>query len=218
MSLPLELQRLGQSIIDAQEMRVKAIGGLVLKAAQALRDFRLEQEGMIAELRDLLAKTESLRKKDFDTMMDDIIAQRKEREMAVIGVLERFGSEGGRMIAELRRFLNQDGCLRLDEFAKLKEAILTEQERREKEVAEVLREFHREQEELNTALRKLLSRGVSVRVRDFKSTIRALQVQRKEGQGELGDVLKELERVRDAVAEDWHGVMVRQRRGASASR
>lgn len=213
MSLPLEWQQLGQSIIDSQEVRIKAVGGLILKAAEVLKGFQLEQEEMIARLRDLLAKGERLRKKDFNTMMNDIFSQRSERERGVVEALERFGKEGEVMIAELRRFLGQDNCPRLEEFANLREGILARQEQMEREVAESLREFHREQEELNLVLRKLLSKGESVTIRDFKSMVKALQAQRKEREGELGDVLKELERVRQEVSKDWQEVMVRQRRG-----
>ncbi len=49
--------------------------------------------------------------------------------------------------------------------------------------------------------------------------IRALQVQRQERENELGDMLKELERVQDEVTVEWQRVMattIGQRRGLTA--
>jgi len=94
---------------------------------------------------------------------------------------------------------------------KLKEVILAQQEERESAVARVLREFHRELGELNAALSKVLSKGESVTIKDFRSMIKALHAQRKDREGEMGDMLKEMERIREEVGGDWQAVMVTSR-------
>ena len=221
MVTPQDIRDLAQSIVDSYEMRVKTVSALMKEAAEALRNFRVEQEEAIARLRDDLATNKSLRKKDFDSMIKGLLTRRADKEKEVSEVLEGFRSGGEETVAGLRRFLTDEGkVLRLEDFAHLKGDILARQEERERKAAEVLREFHREQEELNAALRKLLSKGESATIRDFRSTIRALKLQRQERENELGDMLKELERVHDEATAEWQRVIATtmgQRRGLTAS-
>ena len=210
------LQGVAQGIIDSYQMRVKTVGNLMLEAAEALKNLQLEQQELIYELRELLAKSQSLRKKDFDTKMKTILSQRREGEEEVVGAIEEFHRWGERMLTELRRFFSNDKPLTREDFADLKEIILFRQEERERETARVLREFHREQEELRTALLKLLSKGDLVRIKDCESAVKALQFQQREREGELGAMLKELDRVSDEARGEWQGVMTTMGQGLTA--
>ena len=82
MTVGNDLRVLANSIIDSYEMRVKTVGALMNQANQLLRSFQLEIEDMMASLRNNLAKFESLRNKDFDSMMCSVIelCQRTEEE------------------------------------------------------------------------------------------------------------------------------------------
>jgi len=75
-----DLRALANSIIDSYEMRVRTVNGLMDQAYSFLKSFQMELEDMIARLRDNLAKAESLRKKDFDRMIGDVIERRHESE------------------------------------------------------------------------------------------------------------------------------------------
>lgn len=217
MAMRENLQALAQGIIDSYQVRVKTVGNLMMEAAEELRNLQLEQQDLLTDLRDLLAKSKSLRKKDFDTKVEAILNQRGEREGEVIRAIDEFHRWVETMATELRRFFSNDKPLTMEDFADLKEIILLRQEEREREAARVLREFHLEQEELKTVLQKLLSKGDSVRIKDFKSAIKALQFHQKEREGELGAMLKELDRVSEEVKGDWQGVMTTMRQGLTAS-
>jgi len=215
-----DMRRLAQSIVDSYELRVKAVGALMKQAAETLENAQAQQEAAIAKLREDLAKHRSLRKRDFESMIAGVLSRRGDRKQQVAQALEEFDKGGAEIVAELRRVLVGEGqAVTARDFAHLKTDILPRQEKRSQRVAEVLREFHREQEELSTVLSRLLSKGESATAKDLKLMVRALKVQRQEREGELGGVLKELERVHDEVTLEWQRVMATgfgQRRGLTA--
>lgn len=218
MGIAEDMRVLVQNIIDSYEMRVKTVGRLVKQANELLKSFHAEQEELASKLRDNLAKGECLRKKDFDLMMEGIRAQRKKREKEVAEVLERFQREEEEMIAELRKIITSGERTRLEEFKVLKENILARQREREESVREVLRNFHLEQEELGAGLKKLLSKNESVRIRDFKAMIKAIRVQQKERESEVGEMLEDFRRVREEVSAEWQRLAssMERRRGLTA--
>lgn len=218
MGIAEDMRVLVQNIIDSYEMRVRTVGRLVKQANELLKSFHAEQEELASKLRDNLAKGECLRKKDFDLMMEGIRAQRKKREKEVAEVLERFQREEEEMIAELRKIITSGERTRLEEFKVLKENILARQREREESVREVLRNFHLEQEELGAGLKKLLSKNESVRIRDFKAMIKAIRVQQKERESEVGEMLEDFRRVREEVSAEWQRLAssMERRRGLTA--
>ena len=48
-----------------------------------------------------------------------------------------------------------------------------------KKISRMLKDFHRDQEEINTALRMLLEKGSSVKIKDFKAMLKAFRIERK---------------------------------------
>ena len=95
-----------EKAIDSYKLQVKTVTGLINQVIQLLKDFHLEQEELLVELRDLLAQATSLRKRDFDKMIEDIRSHRRLREAEVTQIVENFLREEEAMIAELRSFLN----------------------------------------------------------------------------------------------------------------
>lgn len=207
MEVAEEIKNLAQSIINSYESRVKTISVLMKKAGEVLKSFRLEQGEMINELRERLAKNESLRKKDFDSMWESVQVKQKEREKEVTQRLERFQKEQGEMVAELRRVLMSVDYPRLEDFEITKENILTRQRERERELGETLKNFHQEQEEISSALRKLLSKNESLRINNFRAMIKAFQVQQREKESEVNRMLIEFERVDEEINKQWQRVM-----------
>ncbi|MFQ5904580.1 MAG: hypothetical protein ACE5JO_12920 [Candidatus Binatia bacterium] len=203
-----DLRTLASSVVDAYEMRVKAISPLMKKVAGLLSSFRREQEEMANELKDRLAKARSLRKKDFDHMMEEIRSRRNGREKEVVEVLERFQKEEEETIRGLRKVLTKDQHPRSEDFKVLKEEILSRHKERERVVTEMLRDFHLEQEELSNALRRLLSKGQDAKIKDLKLTITSLKVRRVHRQSEIGKILENLESVQDQVVNKWIKLIV----------
>jgi len=197
-----------KGIINSYEMRVKAVSALMSQTIQVLKTSQRQQEKMTQELRNILAKTECLRKRDFDKMMEEMWGQRRKREKEIHRMLEIFLIEEKEMVDELRKLVNSEEVVEVKDFMVLKERILGHQREREREVSKTLKSFHLEQEELSTALKKLLLKGGRVRIKQFKNMVRGLQAHRTHKESGLGKALDELEMVDREVNTAWHRVMM----------
>jgi len=201
-----------RGIIDSYEMRVKTVSALMSQTIKVLKNSQQQQEKMAEELRNILAKTEYLRKKDFDGIMEEMWGQRRKREKEIHHTLEIFMIEEKEMIDELRKLVNSEELVRIEDFIVLKERILNHQRERERKVSKALKSFHLEQEELSAALKKLLIKGERVRIKHFKNMVKGLQAHRTHKESSIGRTLEELEMVDREVDTAWQRVMMNTRK------
>ena len=202
-----DLKSLASSIIDSYEVRMKTVNGLMEQSYRFLRSFQTELEDMIIRLRDNLAKAESLRKKDFDHMMADLTERRVSQEKEAENVFSRFQEEEMAMVDRLRKVITSKGGSRLEDMEVIREDILKRQKERESGIIQVLKRIQVEQEELKVALKRLLEKGESVRVRDFKVMLKSLRAQQGVRDNQFGRMLEELAMVRDKVQSQWQTVV-----------
>lgn len=200
------LKTLADGIIDSYEMRVKTVNGLMAQAYHFLTGFQTEVEEMVVQVRDNLAKSESLRKKDFDRMMADLTERRRAREAEAEQVFNRFQAEEKEMIDRLRNIMLSGGRSNPEDMEVIREDILNRQKDREAGIVRALKRFQLEQEELKTGLRRLLEKGESVKVRDFKRMLNALRAQQNSREGQVDRILEDLDRVRHKVQNQWAAV------------
>ena len=201
-----DLKALAHSILDSYEMRVRTVNGLMDQAYHFLKSFQMEVEDMIVRLRDNLAKAESLRKKDFDRMISDVMEQRGKCEEEAEQSLKLFQVQEEGMIGRLRKIILQGNRSGLEDIEAIKADISTRQKEREKDIIKALKRFQIEQEELRVALKNLLSKGEQVKVKDFKVMLRSLRAQQGERDAELGRMLEDFDVVRDRVQHQWQSV------------
>lgn len=194
-------------ILNSYETRVRVVGEMMKETTAVLKRLSEEQAEMALQLRDTLAKKESLRRRDFDSLLEDIVLRNVDKEKKVNKVLESFGKEQGDVIARLRNILTGNEKIKLSDFRALSKGILERLDRREKEVSDLLRSFHIEQEEVAASLRKLVEKGQEVRTKDFKAMIESLKLRRLERGGEVGQLLNTLGKVQDEVKLRWEKVL-----------
>ncbi len=194
-------------ILNSYETRVKVVGEVMQKTTALLRRLSEEQAEMASHLRDVLAKKESLRKRDFDSLLKDTVLRSLDKEKEVNEVLESFQKEQGDIIARFRNILTGNEKVNLSDFRALSKEILERLDRREKEISDLLRSFHIEQEEVAASLRKLVEKGDRVRTKDFKAVIESLKLRRLERGGEVGQLLNALGKVQDEVKLRWEKVL-----------
>ncbi|MEW6215796.1 MAG: hypothetical protein AB1478_11460, partial [Nitrospirota bacterium] len=183
------------------------VTSLMREVNQRVKNYHIQQEQLTNRLKEMLAKTECLRKKDFDIMMAGIRSQQREREKEVSQMVEDFCKEEEEIVAKLREILTIKNLSTLEDFKILKEKMLNRPKERERRVTQILKDFHRDQEELNTALRMLLEKGPSVRIKDFKAMVKAFYIERKYENVEVSKILEEFERVKDEIGNQWQRVM-----------
>ncbi len=201
-----DLKSLANSIIDSYEMRVNTVNGLMDQAYHFLRNFQLEVEEMTIRLRDNLAKGESLRKKDFDRMLGDVIVCRQQTEQEAKQSLSHFHEEEKEMIDHLRKIVLGGSSSALEDMRAIKDDISRRQKEREKSIVKALKRLQIEQEELKIALKNLLSKGDDVKVKDFRMMIRSLKAQQSNRGDELTKMLDDFDVVRTRVQGQWQSV------------
>jgi len=188
------MKNIVDNIVSSYEARIQSIGTLfdtthqiLLGFQDSLLDTKQEREKLNAELRESLTKNESLRRKDFDNMMQGILLTQDEREKEVRNLLSSYLNEQKEMAQALRENLGKfknslikGEVRRVKEFQEMIKEILTKQGKSKDKVTSRLKEFRREQRVLASRLKELLAKGKELRIRDFKSMLKEFKARYKE--------------------------------------
>ncbi|MBU0570389.1 hypothetical protein KKB40_06485 [Patescibacteria group bacterium] len=118
---------------------VDRVSGLKEETRAMVKEFKEEQEQQQERLKRNLAKGESLRKKDFELLIKDLVEKRKQREKDVVRMIEQFKKEEEEMASGLRRLLDKGEDVRIKDFKKMLAKIRVRQEERKPEVEELRR-------------------------------------------------------------------------------
>jgi len=196
-----------EGIVNSYESKVKMVTSLIREVNQRINAYHIEQEEMTNALKQILAKNECLRMKDFDAMMVGIRSQQAAGEREIKQMVDDFCREEDENVSKLKEFLTVKSVSTLKDFKILKEKMLNRPKERERRISQILKDFHRDQEELNTALKMLLEKGPSVKIKDFKAMLRAFQIERKDENAQVDKILEEFEKVKDEIGTQWQKVM-----------
>ena len=131
--MPTNNFKIAQDIVTSYEARVKVVAQIAEDTNKLLDAFRQKRETMSQELKGALAQHESLRKKDFDKMMGEILVAQSEREENVKQMLSNFQSQEMSIVENLRAMLKKGEKLRLKDFKKTLVKIKIDQEMHQKE-------------------------------------------------------------------------------------
>lgn len=196
-----------QLLLDSYRCRLKTLRTLLARTTEALEKSRQDQEQMMEELRESLARRESLRRKDFDAMMGSICTHRQDQERQVSRMVSRFLRQRQATVQELRRLLGDGTGLRLDECRALTERVIGEHESFERGIGGALFNLHLEEEELSAGLKEVLAKGEGARRRPLKALARTFLTRQSLAKSELGGFLEELTALRGEFVARWRGVL-----------
>jgi len=196
-----------EGIIDTYEERVRTVTSLMKQAVQRIQAFHKEQEELANRLKALLARNESLRKKDFDAMMAGVRTTQAQRGQEVSHMVDELCQKEGATIRQLRAILTGPSPSTMEEFRLLKEEMLGRPRQRERKVSQMMKLFHQDQEELTAALRRLVDKGTAARIKDLKGVVRALHLDQQGPGREVETILEEFDRVKQAVSQQWERVL-----------
>ena len=132
--------KIAKDIVASYEARINVVRAIVEDTQKLLEEFRNRREKMSQGLKEALSKHESLRKKDFDKMMGDILLLQSEREENVKTMLADFENQEMQVLGGLKVMLQKGEKLRLKDFKKTLVRIREEQEARQKETPERINE------------------------------------------------------------------------------
>lgn len=204
------------NIIDSYETKVKTVTSLITLVFQKIKDIQQEEISMAGRLKDILAKNRSLRRKDFDTMISDIQLQQTRREKEINRIVRDICQEEKETVTKLRELITGKSPSAFEEFMVLKMKMLEQPKERERKLIRMLKNFHQDQQQLCMAFRKLLEKGPSIRIKDFRAMIKAFRVEHQEEISGIDEILEELERVREDINSRWQKVIATAEEGMTA--
>lgn len=181
-----EMAGLAREVIASYEAKVTSVGQIIEATHEMLEAFRRQREAMHTQLREALARAASLRRRDFDAMMQAILARQTEREGAVKETIRGYLTEQKTLATALKDALTGGEAEQIEATRGLLERIAAKWEAREREVKTLLAEFQGEQTVMAQVMGGLLSNGGPVRVREFKAALGAIRSQHRVGKGEGG--------------------------------
>lgn len=190
----LDLKNAVEDIISSYEKRIENISSIFDAAHLILSDFqgsvldaKEERKQINNQLRDILARNDNLRKKDFDNMTQSIFEPQDEREGEVRSLLSNYINEQKEILDALRgNFAKVRDAIAGDEIKRIKElshtikGLLSKQDKRKKELTSKLKVLQKEQQEVITRVKALLIKGGELRIRDLKEMLTQIRLQRKE--------------------------------------
>lgn len=189
------------TVFTAYEHRVEVFGRVMREVERVLKDSRAEQETLISELRERLAKTRSLRRKDFDTMMAGTGLSEGDHSIGQAALeLEK---EGRTLCGMLKRACRTPAAAGVSRLKALSDEILSGLDALEREAIRRLKRMQLRQEELRGALDKLVRKGEGIRIQDLRRVAQGLRLLQEMGRSEPGALLDDLEIARREASYRW---------------
>lgn len=188
------MQKIVENAILSYETRIAGFESMIEITYQILENFQTsildtkqEQKQLNAQLRESLARNNSLRKKDFDHMMQRIISMQDEKEIMIRKLLKCYLDEQKETICVLKDdFINLKTAITNGVVEEVKEFhgnirdLFMRQHQRKKEITSQLKEHQKQQQEMLTRMNALLAKGKELRIRDVKFMLDAFDVQHRE--------------------------------------
>lgn len=204
--------RLMEDIISSYEQRIEGVQSIFDTTRLVLADFqegadqaREEQELIHRQLRDVLARNEHLRNKDYDLMIQRIVEPRREQEKEVRALLNEFLAEQQRLAVSLKECYGQirdqlakGNTRKVLELLKSIKELLAEQARCKQALTSNLREAQSDQQATVMLVKQLLVKGNTLRIKDFKDMLTQIQTQAR---GRIARKFKRREDVRRMLSE-----------------
>lgn len=208
MGIADDIKRLTNEVVFSYESRISEVGIIIDNTYRILEEFKTKRNVMSNQLKENLAKEGSLRKKDFDSTMEEILSRQDEREKQVKDLLRTFLEEQKEAAQTIKKNLSEGEKVRINDFKKILQDIQARQRGGENEVNMMLKEFQKEHKEMAESLRTLLDKGEAIRANDFKEMIKNIRSRQIERTNEVREKLDEFRKERQKMASEWHKLTI----------
>ncbi len=135
-----ELRNTIEVILDSYKVRVRVAESIIEDTNNVLNAFANKREAMSDTLKGALAKVASLRKKDFDKMMGEIIERQVQKEEYVKKVLGDFIGGERSVVSRLEKLLGKGNGVQTKDFKNILCKIKQDQEAKVKETGNLVSE------------------------------------------------------------------------------
>ncbi len=167
-------------VFDAFEKRIVLVQEILSSSNDLIENYRKERQTIDSQLRNQLAKSRSLRKKDFNIMMSSVRHHYQNKECELKDVLQNFIDDHKSMIGEIRNSLlntQANGTPNITAFQSRFETIKREQAKREKTIRLTLLSYEEEHNSFSSVMGKLINNGREIEFSEVKLAIDQLLTQ-----------------------------------------
>jgi len=162
------MREMVDDVVETYAVRIGAVSSLLAESYGGIDKARHEWDEIHAKLRDALATKASLRHRDFERLMSEMISFQEQRELEVKNTLQ----ETLKSQKKFAGFLKE--ALARSDLATMR-SIQHEIEVGMNAIRETINSFHREQELLIRKLRALLENRDSLTVAEFRNVLKQIQ-------------------------------------------
>lgn len=163
-----EIKNLTVNIVANYDERITVVGEIIEKGLAMLDQCRRAQKIVQNELKETLAKVESLRKKDFDFLMMPLLGFQETKEQEIREFVNRFLKKQKESASQLKRLIQTDILEKVPEVEMSIQGALEEAKR-------YLLQFQKEQAFIGEKIQTLSSRKEALTVKEFKQAMESLQ-------------------------------------------
>ncbi len=163
-----KIRETAEEMVASYVTRLTAVSQIINDANDLLSKGRDDQSSLEKSLRDILAETSSLRKKDFDEMMAGVMDEQTTREEAIRAALKRFVDEQTALANKLKDELKNGN---IESIRSIQSAI----EKGLSQTMQLITDLRNEEQTLLRRLKMLVKMGPKLKVTDFKKAVKEMQ-------------------------------------------
>ncbi len=175
-----ELRQLALLTVSSHESRILAASRILDMIHDGLENVRSLRDEMNNEIKEALAATESLRRKDFNSMIREVFAGQDERERQIRILFKTYMEKQKEAVALVKRMFSERDSIVPDEFKKTILHIQLAHKEIEEEICKLLKDFQGEQTDIVKSIRGLFNKPEG-RLPDFKEMLKSIQAKQKDG-------------------------------------
>ncbi len=175
-----ELKRMTENIVELYDNSISSVSCLINNIYETLDNSQYEDDKIREQLRESLAKKLTLRKKDFDTLYSEVIADLSQKNKSELKLkINEFLKDHCNSVALLRKQIATDKKIRIEEFKDLFSRIQNRQKEREEEVRGMIENFREQHKKMITNLKDFLSEDRNMRIKDLKDLMNNFKLEKQ---------------------------------------
>jgi len=155
-------------IVASYDERIGAVSDIIEKSLKMLDESRQVSQAVRSQLKETLAKVESLRKKDFDTLATPILFYQERREQEIKECMTTFLKKQRELACQLQRIVRAGIILKIPVLEKEIEQTISEAKKS-------LVCFQKEQALIGEKMEYLLHKKETLTLKEFKGVLEILQ-------------------------------------------
>lgn len=157
-------------VVGSYEHRISAVGEIIESSLAMLDQCHHVEQAVQSRLRETLSEVESLRKKDFDSLIAPILAYQGKREQDIKQLLHAFLKKQREIAGQLKRMIQAEILFELPTVEKTIQSTIEEAKER-------LVCFQKEQSLIGEKMQYLFRKKEAITLNEFKKTLDTLQAE-----------------------------------------